>query len=89
MPRSQHSDWEDRAKYLENRQNFPLDELLQYRGQWIAWSPDGSRIVAHADDLGALIELVRSAGDDVERCILEGIPDADAVFGGGFGLSQL
>jgi hypothetical protein len=87
MPFRQRANREDIAKYLENRQNFPLDELLQYRGQWIAWSPDGSRIVAHADDLDALDELVRSAGEDVQRCILEGIPDADAVFGGGIGLS--
>jgi hypothetical protein len=85
MPCPHRSDGEDRRKYLENRENFPLDELARYRGQWIAWSPDGSRIVAHADDPAALDELVRRAGEDIERCITEGIPEEDAVFHGGLG----
>jgi hypothetical protein len=87
MPCQPRSDWEDRGKYLENRVQFPLDELARYAGRWIAWSPDGARIVAHASDPEALDELVRTAGENPERCIVEGIPEEDAIFGGGLGLA--
>jgi hypothetical protein len=73
----------DRQKFLANRSAFPLEELARHAGQWIAWSPDGSRIVAHARDLEALDGLVFKAGVDPEECVLEGIPAEDAVIGGG------
>ena len=75
---------EERRKYLENRSRFPLEGLTKYAGQWIAWRPDGSRIVAHAVDEAALEELILQAGEDPQRCIVEGIPTEDAIFGGGY-----
>ncbi len=42
----------------------------------------GRRIVAEADDPEALDRLVIDAGEDPERCIIEGIPAEDAVIGG-------
>ena len=41
---------EKRQEYLANRTMFPLEELAKYSGQWVAWSPDGTRIVAHATE---------------------------------------
>jgi hypothetical protein len=73
---------EDRRKYLENRAKFPLDELVRYAGQWVAWSPDGARVVAHATHPQALDDLIRDAGEDPEQCLVEGIPAEDAVIGG-------
>ena len=73
---------ENRRKYLENRQKFPLDELAKYFGHWIAWSPDGTRIVASSTDPDALEDLVRAAGEDPLECIVEGIPEEDSVIGG-------
>jgi hypothetical protein len=32
----------------ENRAKFPLDQLLLYAGQHVAWSPDGTQILAAA-----------------------------------------
>ncbi len=73
----------DRQRFLANRSAFPLAELASYAGQWIAWSPDGSRIVAHSQDLEALDGLVLKAGNDPEECVIEGIPAQDTVIGGG------
>jgi len=35
----------DMRKYLKNRIAFPLAELAKHRGEWVAWSPDGAKIV--------------------------------------------
>jgi hypothetical protein len=83
MPSLSHSDLEDRRNFLLNGAEFPVSELAAHAGKWIAWSPDGSRIVAHADDPEVLDDLVRQAGEDPQRCIIEGIPEEDAVLGFG------
>jgi hypothetical protein len=74
---------EDRRKFLENRARFPMDELARHAGRWVAWSPDGTRIVADAEAPEALDRLVRDAGKDPERGVVEGIPAEDAMIGGG------
>jgi hypothetical protein len=71
-----------RRALLANRTVFPPDELIKYAGQWIAWSPDGSRIVAHATDPQGLDDLVRAVGEDPEKCLVEGIPAEGSVIGG-------
>ena len=39
-----------RREQITNRTKFPVEELASYAGQWIAWSADGSRIVAQTTD---------------------------------------
>jgi hypothetical protein len=75
---------ENMRKYLENRPKFPLDQLAPHAGRWIAWSPDGTRIVASAMDAEALEELIAAAGEDPLQCVQEAIPDHDTLLGGGF-----
>lgn len=77
------SELECRRKFLERRAAFPAESLAHYAGRWIAWSPDGARIVAQAGAPEDLDDQIRAAGEDPERCIVEGIPAADAVLGGG------
>ena len=69
-------------EYLKNRLAFPLDELAKHRGEWVAWSPDGTRLVATSRDPDALDDLIRAAGESPENCTIEGIPDTDCVLGG-------
>jgi hypothetical protein len=69
-------------KYLENRQRYPLEELAKHAGGWIAWSPDGTRIVASAKNPEDVEQLVRAAGEDPLHCIVEGIPEGDSLIGG-------
>ncbi len=39
----------DLSHYEENRGKFPLDELAKHWGKHVAFSPDGTRIVASGD----------------------------------------
>jgi hypothetical protein len=73
------SERETFRKYLKNRAALPPDRLAPYRGRWIAWSPDGLHVVADAENLKDLDDLILAAGEDPERCVLEGIPDCDTI----------
>ncbi len=72
---------ENRRKYLENRPKFPLEELAKYIGFWVAWSPDGTRIVASTKNPEELEELVRAAGEDPLQCVHSCIPEDDSMLG--------
>lgn len=55
--------------FIKNRQAFPPEELLKYAGQWVAWSPDGTHIVAGAEEFDDLWKAVAAAGYDPRECV--------------------
>ncbi len=66
--------------FIANRQAFPQEELLKYVGQWIAWSPDGTAIVAHsAESAGAVYLQLEANGHDVGQCCVSYVDDPDEV----------
>ena len=73
------SELECRRKFLEHRSAFPAEALARYAGRWIAWTPDGERIVADSETPEDLDDRVRAAGEDPEWCVVEGIPATDAI----------
>jgi hypothetical protein len=73
---------ECRRKFLERRAAVPAEALALYAGRWIAWSPDGARVVADSKAPEDLDDRIRAAGEDPEQCVVEGIPATDAVLGG-------
>lgn len=69
----------DLSHYEENRCKFPLDELAKYAGKHIAFSPDGTRIVASGDSLDEVIERLQATGihfSQVVHSYVDG-PDVD------------
>jgi hypothetical protein len=52
----------DLSHYEENRSKFPLDELAKYAGKYIAFSPDGTRIVASGETEEEMEANVIAAG---------------------------
>jgi hypothetical protein len=68
--------------YERNRAQIPLDELKKYAGQWVAFSMDGSRILASAGTLSQLDEGLVAAGEDPQNAALEWIEFEDSQLGG-------
>jgi hypothetical protein len=60
-------------EFRDNRARHPLSDLMKYRGQWVAFSADGRRVVASSDSLETLDELVVAAGEDPEQIAYERI----------------
>ncbi len=65
----------------KNRLAFPPEEVFQYRGQYIAWSPDGSRIIASDEDFLKLDDTVKALGYDPSKVVYEPVPDGDSFIG--------
>jgi hypothetical protein len=63
-----------RRRFYENRDKVPEDHLTPYLGQWVAWWPDGSRIVDADEDFDALWSRLRDGGYNVYELELEHIP---------------
>jgi len=61
-------------EFWVNRAQFPHEELAKYRGQWVAFSPDGRRIVDSATTLEALEDGLEKAGEDAQHLMFEGVP---------------
>jgi hypothetical protein len=72
----------DLRHYHANRCNFPPEKLAPYHGQYVAWSPDGSRILASADTMEAVEEKLIAAGIDPSQVVGDYIDPPDrAVLG--------
>jgi WD40-like Beta Propeller Repeat len=70
-------DWQE---FDKNRAAFPPEELLRYRGQYIAWSPDGTRIIASDTDGLKLDDILRALGYNPAEVIFSSVPDAETLF---------
>jgi hypothetical protein len=52
----------DLSHYEENRSKFPLGELAKHWGKHVAFSPDGTRIVASGDSFEEVVDKLQVAG---------------------------
>jgi hypothetical protein len=62
------------SEYRSNRATFPRAELDEYRGLWIAFASDGTRIIASGLTLAEADEHVRAAGEDPNEVVFERVP---------------
>jgi len=69
----------DMQLYLKNRRDFPHDALERYAGQHVAWSPDGTRIIASAEDPVRLVDAIEALGFDSSEVVIEPVPYPDEV----------
>ncbi len=68
----------DIGQHLANRDRyFPPQELAKYAGEEVAFSADGTHIVAHGRDFLALWNELKAAGIDPSGCVWASIPPPD------------
>ena len=63
--------------HVQNRAKWTLDDLRPYAGQWVAWSIDGSSIVASDPDLEALAQKLEAMGIATDEVVHECQPTAE------------
>ncbi len=62
--------------------DFLLEEMSKHRGRWVAFSPDGRRLIASCPTLAALDVMVRAGDENPEEVLLEWIPDGEVIASG-------
>jgi hypothetical protein len=61
--------WFDGGLYNENRNKFPEEQLEPYAGQWVAFSLDGTRILAAGKDLEEAMAKLEASGIDLPNAV--------------------
>lgn len=64
--------------YSQNRSRVPPEQMRPYAGQHVAWSPDGTRILAHGADLDEVIAKLKAIGIHFSEAVWEHVPPLDA-----------
>jgi hypothetical protein len=67
----------------EFSRNRPEGEIEQYRGNWVAWSRDGRKVLFADPDPEMLVDKIDAAGLKRGEYVLSGIPKANVLFLGG------
>lgn len=67
------------SSYDENRANFPLEELAKYAGKYIAFSPDGTRILASGDTEEEMERNLAVMGIDPSQVVGSYVNSVDSV----------
>jgi hypothetical protein len=57
--------------------NHDPEDLVRYRGNWVAWSRDGRKVLFASPDPYKLCEMVDAAGLQPGEYVLGGIPPED------------
>jgi hypothetical protein len=57
-------------EFRKNQSQFPLDELEKYNGKYVAWSEDGTHILASDEDMVRLHKTIQEAGYDTGEILI-------------------
>lgn len=72
--------WVNSNLFAANHNKFPADEYLKYAGQVVAWSLDGTKILASGKDELEIAEKLRAAGLDPSCVVFESVSDSDTIW---------
>jgi hypothetical protein len=74
IPHRPPAPWPD-PDFQKNRDQIPADEVAKYFGQRVAWSWDGTRIVAGGADLDELCDKLDAMGIPTGTVVFGYVPD--------------
>jgi hypothetical protein len=69
----------DVNEFRLNQSRFPREELEKYNGQYVAWSPDGTRILAADPDPFRVDALLSAAGYDPAEILVSRVAAPEGV----------
>jgi hypothetical protein len=72
-------------EFIRNCNAHSLEELAPFEGQYVAWSIDGRRILAHAEREEDLYAEIDRLGIK-DQCVIDFIPPFDEAQLGGAGM---
>lgn len=72
--------WVNSNLFNENSSKVPYEELAKYAGQVIAWTLDGTRILASGADELDVANKLRAAGIDISRVVFDNVPLGDTIW---------
>jgi hypothetical protein len=75
--------------HYRSRAQFPTVELAKFYGKEVAWSLDGTRIIASGDDPRAVCAAVQQAGLKSDEVVLAYVPYPDEMMIGGAWLEEI
>ena len=64
-----------------NDPNRPPPAPIEFAGEWVAWNPARTEIVAHGEDLETVYDVAIAAGH--HNAVFEKVPEAGTYFIGG------
>jgi hypothetical protein len=74
--------------FYKNRQQFPPEELAKYAGKYVAWSPDGTHILACDEDELSLANAIRAGGHSSAEVLISYVPVEDEILLGGLEIAD-
>ena len=78
MTQTSKCGWIDGNLFIVNRNKFTYEQLAPYAGQHVAWSTDGTRIVAHHTDVAELFRAIDESDLSSEDVVFGYLPALDA-----------
>jgi hypothetical protein len=67
------------CEYAKNRQRFPPEELAKYAGKYVAFSLDGTRVLASSATEEGLEKRLQADGIDPSQVVGSYIPAPDVA----------
>jgi hypothetical protein len=78
----------DINEFRRNQSRYPRAELEKYNGQYVAWSPDGTFILAGDPDPLRLDALLRATGHDPGEILVTRVAIPEEVGWSGWSLPK-
>jgi hypothetical protein len=72
--------WVDGAKFNDNANRFPEEELSKYWGQHVAWNLDGTQILASGKDNDEVDEKLIAMGIRISHVVHDYVESPDDPF---------